>query len=603
MTKASKQSLAVLCKACWESTLGERTRFWGFIVLFIVSNTLALMVPWTIGYTLGIFVEQGFNEEAYDRGMWYIGAYMVLRLAQTFCHHVARYLQNTVAYSARMYTLNKVFSGLLAFPLNWHVESHSGDNLSKLHRSAGAIETCIGTYVWQVIEGVVKLAFASFAILALDFWVAVNVLCMGIITVLVMIFFNKKLAERWRNNNSFANKISRICIDYLFNIVTVKTLNLERAAQKYLAVQRDEGLGLSKKISQYSELKWGTTALGYGIVIGSSLFIYFSTNRSLTGQVAVAQAYVLLAYLDQIFQAIGSFTAYYGGILEAATAYEDGNAILKRASTLPPERSASSINNNWQKISIKNLVFSYIAGERSGLKDMALDISRRDKIALVGPSGGGKSTLLKILGGMLVPEQAKISTDAQENLSIQDVAHLALLIPQEPEIFSETFHYNLTMGESFPEDELNFLVTLGKVESILAKLPRGMETDLAEKGLNLSVGEKQRVAMIRGLLRASKKDILLLDEPTSSLDPKTEKDIFFALLSHFSDRVIITACHRLNLVPLFDKIIFVRDGCIEEIGSFTDLLKKGGAFAKAWEDYMRKLPQAEEALLEVMPGV
>lgn len=595
MSSPAPKPISILLKACWEATVGERPRFFAFIILFITAYTLDLLIPWAIGYTLKVFVENGVTEEAYRQGLWGIGAFMVLRLSSTIFHHIARYIQNTVAYSARMHTLNRVFSGLLAFPLNWHVETHSGDNLSKLHRSAGAIDSCIGTYVWQVIEGLVKVVFASIAILALDYWVAINVLFMGAITTLVMIFFNKKLTERWRNNNSFANKISRICIDYLFNIVTVKTLSLEGAAERYLASQRDEGLGLSQRISKYSELKWGSTALGYGLVIGSSLYIYFSNHRGMQGSFDVARVYVLINYLDRIFQAIGSFTAYYGGIIESATAYEDGDKILRRAATLPATTHGSNIKSDWNKIIVKNLGFSYLPGERSGLKDMQFEINRRDKIALVGPSGGGKSTLLKIIGGMLLPEQVKISTDTQENLSIQDISHISLLIPQEPEVFSETFLYNLTMGESFSEEEINFLVSLGKVDGILAKLPRGMQTDLAEKGLNLSVGEKQRVAMIRGLLRVSKKELLLLDEPTSSLDPKTEKDIFFSLLNHFSDRVIITACHRLNLVPLFDKVIFVRDGYIEEVGSFQELLKNGGAFSKAWEDYIKKMPSAEEA--------
>ena len=101
--------------------------------------------------------------------------------------------------------------------------------------------------------------------------------------------------------------------------------------------------------------------------------------------------------------------------------------------------------------------------------------------------------------------------------------------------------------------------------------------------------------MVRGLLRARDRRILLLDEPTSSLDPKTEKEIFMGLLDHFKDRVIITACHRLNLVPLFDKVVFIRDGRVEETGSFNELLERGGPFSRAWEDYIKKIPKEGES--------
>jgi ABC-type multidrug transport system fused ATPase/permease subunit len=169
------------------------------------------------------------------------------------------------------------------------------------------------------------------------------------------------------------------------------------------------------------------------------------------------------------------------------------------------------------------------------------------------------------------------------------MAGSSLLLPQEPEIFTETVRYNLTMGEKFRPEELSFFSSLCRLEDVIEKIQGGWEANLAEKGLNLSGGERQRFALARGLLRASRREFLLLDEPTSSLDPTTEKQIFFSLIHHFSDRTILTACHRLALVPLFDRILFVRRGIVEENGSFQELLAKKGAFASAWEDFERKV--------------
>ncbi|MCO6429813.1 MAG: ABC transporter ATP-binding protein [Deltaproteobacteria bacterium] len=590
---ARPNPFSLLLKASWEATSQERFKFYAFIFLFVLSYTIDLLVPWAIGYTIGVFVNQGLNQEAFNSAMYGIAAYMAIRLAHTFLHHYARYLQAQVAYSARMYTLNNIFGSLLKYPLNWQIESHSGDNLSKLNRSAGAIDSCIGTFVWQLIEGLVKVLFASVAIFALDFWVAVNVFTMGLVTIIIMILFNKRLTARFRDNNLFYNKIYRICIDYLFNVVTVKTLRLEPAARSYLKKQHDEGMRYTRKIAKYSELKWGTTAVGYGIVIGTSLLIYFHGRLGDSNEFDVQRVWVLIDYLNRIFQAIGSFTAYYGGIIEAATAYEDGATILERAKTIPDLPNAVTIKPDWQRIEIKDLHFQYKASETSRLRGLNFSFNRTDKIALVGPSGGGKSTLLKILGGLLVPDKVQVSSDSQSDLPIADVGMLSLLVPQEPEIFSENLRYNLTMGEPFSEEEIGYFAKLGRLEVVLDKLPAGMETDMAEKGLNISVGEKQRVAMIRGLLRARQKSILLLDEPTSSLDPKTEKEIFFSLLSHFKDRCIITACHRLNLVPLFDFIVFIRDGQVTETGNFTELLKAKGEFARAWDDYIKKTPRED----------
>lgn len=579
----------------WDSTKGARPRFFAFVSLFVFAYTIDLLSPWAIGYTLGVFVRDGFSDEAFRQACLGLGAYVLLRLIYNICHHLGRYLQLQVSFEGRMETLERMFSTLLRFPLSWHVDHHSGENLSRLHRSAGAIDTTIGTYVWQMIEGVVKIAFASIAIFALDFWVAVNVVAMGVVTILFMVLFNRRLVQSIRANNAFLDRLNRICVDYLYNIITVKSLNLESNSIGYLTGQRAEGRVINRRIIGFSELKWGTVGIGYTFVIGTSLLIYFTNHRELEGAFDIAQVYVLLNYLDRIFQAIGSFTAYYSGILESATAYEDATSILQQSALLTAPPVTGRLNREWRNIALKNLCFTYSRTGTEGIEALDLDIARGAKIALVGPSGGGKSTLLKIMGGLLVPKRCDIIVDDHERLTLEEISSSVLIVPQEPEVFSETARYNLTMGELFSQQEMSFFVSLCKIEDVLAKLPQGWDSFLAESGMNLSVGEKQRVALARGLLRAKNRSLILLDEPTSSLDPMTEKQIFYGLLHHFADRTIITACHRLALVPLFDTIVFIRRGKIEEVGSFPELLERKGSFCAAWKDYEAKIFKGVEA--------
>src|SRR5262249_22924423 len=146
-----------------------------------------------------------------------------------------------------------------------------------------------GTYIWQITDGVVKLVFASVAIIALDYWVALNVIGMGLVTILMMVLFNKRLREYIRKNNAFYDRLNRICIDYLFNIVTVKSLGLEKISQQYLIDTKPQGYALQKKIAGYQELKWGSVGVGYCIVMGSSLVIYFYGHRGFAGAFDVAE--------------------------------------------------------------------------------------------------------------------------------------------------------------------------------------------------------------------------------------------------------------------------------------------------------------------------
>ncbi len=594
MERSTFNSFKALIKGAWTATKGARTRFFVFIGLFIFAYSVELLIPWAIGFTLEVFVREGFTGNAIRHAHYGIAAFVVLRLLYTFCHHSARYIQASVAFNARMETLTQIFNAIVTFPLNWHVRRHSGENLSKLHRSAGAVDSTVGTYVWLICEGVVKTFFASIAIFALDIKVAITVIVISLLTIGFMILFNSKLVARIRKNNYFNDKLNRICVDYLYNIVTVKTLGLEESAKSYLKNQKAEGLTLMKRIAKYGELKWGMIGVGYSILVGTALLVYFHGHQDLNKPFEVAQVYVLMSYLDKIFAAIGAFTGYYGGLVESSTAYEDATAImneLTRQPSPPPQRPFG----DWHTLFVRDLEFYYESEDSpGGLRGVDLNIKCGEKIALVGPSGSGKSTFLKILGGLLRPKNYSLATDSRADIFIEEVAGISLLIPQEPEIFSETLLYNLTMGEDFSESEILHLISMCKVDKVLETLPHHWNTVLEQKGLNLSVGEKQRVAMARGFLRAKSKDILLLDEPTSSLDPKTEKEIFFGLLSDFSDRTIITACHRLALVPLFDKVIYVRDGKVEEVGTFEELIALKGGFYLAWQDYEKKLVRGAE---------
>jgi ATP-binding cassette subfamily B protein len=593
----SLKNIASLISGAWQATEQHRGRFYLFVSLFIFAYTVDLAVPWAIGYTLGVIVEKGFTEEGIRGAYMGIGAYIALKLIHNLAHHFGRYLQQTVSYEGRMQTLEQIFALLLKFPLSWHVRHHSGENLSKLHRAAGAIDTTIGTYVWQIIEGLVKVVFASIAIFALDFWVAVDVSVMAIISIGFMIFFNRRLVECIRLNNSFFDRVNRICVDFLYNVITVKSLNLEKVSNHYLGTQRNEGRQLNRRIMRFNELKWGSIGVGYTLMIGSALLIYFSRHQQMSAAIDVAQVYVLLNYLERIFQAVGSFTAYYSGMLESATAYESATTILRESNALPAVEQGQGLPKNWKTLDISDLTFSYTGNASEGLQAFKLQIRRGDKIALVGPSGGGKSTLLKILGGLLIPQKATFTLEDGRKISRDELARSVLIIPQEPEIFSESVRFNLEMGENYGQQEISFYTSLCKVQDVITRLPQGLDSQLSERGMNLSVGEKQRIAFARGLMRAQHRELLLLDEPTSSLDPMTEKQIFYALLHHFADRTVMTACHRLALVPLFDKIVYVRQGRIEEMGTFAELLERRGPFYLAWKDYEEKVIKGTDPAL------
>jgi ABC-type multidrug transport system fused ATPase/permease subunit len=300
----------------------------------------------------------------------------------------------------------------------------------------------------------------------------------------------------------------------------------------------------------------------------------------------------LLNYLDRIFGAITSFTGYYSGIIEAALAYDDASSVISESNTLKLPPRVTLLPNSWETIALQDVGFSY-GGETWNLKNIFMRIRRGEKIALVGPSGGGKSTLLKVLSGMLAAQSGNVLASDGKTYSLDDVADISILIPQEPEVFSESVRYNLSFNEEFPQSELQRALEICRIDHLLEKLSHGWDSTLEEAGLNISGGERQRLALARGVLRVPGKDILLLDEPTSSLDPLTEKQIFGNILHEFRNLTVVTACHRLALVPMFDTVVYIRDGRVEEVGSFPELRAAGKGFSAAWADYERTVVAGE----------
>ncbi len=590
-TRRQKVAFRALLAGSWAATQTERPRFYLFLLLFVAAYSIDLLQPWVVGLILGTFVQNGFGEAAFRDTLFWIGVYTALRLATTILHHWARYVQNRVGYAARMHAQQTIFHTLIDFPLPWHVAHHSGESLSKMQRAVGAIESVIGTYIWQVVEGLVKVVFAGIAIFALDLAVAINVLVMSGLTIASMILFNRRLVEKVRDNNRFNDALNRLGIDYLGNIVTVKTLHAEEAARRHLAAMVPVGLARSQAFARFLELKWGTTGVGYAFVISSSLLIYFYGHQQSTVAFDIAQVYVLLNYLDRIFAAIGSFTGYYGGLVEAATAYEDATALFVERDRLTQQPAVPAARSTWTQLEFRQLVFRYPGSERAGLNGVTLQLRRGESIALIGHSGSGKSTLLKLLGGLMEPDSGTVRLDGRDDVPLAAIADQMLLIPQEPEILSDTARYNLTLGESFSAEALADALAVTRADLVIHRMPGGLDGELAQRGLNLSGGEKQRLALARGLLREASRPILLLDEPTSSLDPKTEREIYLGLLHRFRDRTLISSVHRLNLVPLFDRIVLMASGEIVEQGAFAELVGAGGAFSRIWEDYQRHQQQ------------
>jgi ATP-binding cassette, subfamily B, bacterial len=253
-----------------------------------------------------------------------------------------------------------------------------------------------------------------------------------------------------------------------------------------------------------------------------------------------------------------------------------------------PDTSAG-LPKNWQTITIEGLNFShkeiYSSEEKAhSLHNINITINRGKRIALIGESGSGKSTLMAVLRGLYATEPGiRIKADNSIDIDTGTIAESITLFPQEPEIFENTIEHNITLGLPFDEKDINEVCETAHFTEVIKQLPKGIQSNIQEKGVNLSGGQKQRLALARGILAAKSSEIVLLDEPTSSVDPKTEIQIYEKLFAECRNKAVISSLHRLYLLSYFDYVYVLQNGHIVDEGSFADLKKSSAVFNELWK--------------------
>jgi ATP-binding cassette, subfamily B, bacterial len=273
--------------------------------------------------------------------------------------------------------------------------------------------------------------------------------------------------------------------------------------------------------------------------------------------------YLLFEYLRRTGQAFYDFAAQFGNLVRQATDIKGTKFIFEAYEKLNSKEIELQLNNDWNKIEIKDLKFTY---DKKYNLDLNLDFTfhKGEKIALVGPSGSGKSTFLKIMRGLELPENCNVFIDNVFNGNdLFPINNSSSLIPQEPEIFADTIAFNVSFGF---EGDILTAVNLSQFMSVLQKLPQELHTNISEKGVNLSGGEKQRLALARGLFFLQDSKIILLDEPTSSVDLANERAFYENIINKYPDKVIISSVHKPHLLELFDTIYIFNKGKIVQFG-------------------------------------
>jgi ATP-binding cassette, subfamily B, bacterial len=376
--------------------------------------------------------------------------------------------------------------------------------------------------------------------------------------------------------------------DSLSNIVTVITLRLEKSMEAGLMGKVMAVFVPFKRNIVINETKWFVAQMLVGVIYAVIVFGYVYQNW-VPGEVFLIGGLVtLIGYVNQFSSVFNDIAHQYTQVTQYHTDVQSV-ANVKEAYGKQHRPEASTLAEHWQNIQISELNFARtdsfgVKKGSGGLNGLNMRIRRGQRIALIGESGSGKSTLLALLRGLYAPEAGvQLEVDGKLHPDFEGIADTVTLFPQEPEIFENTIFYNITLGLPFTEEEVMEVCEIAQFTDIVKQLPNGLYTSIQEKGVNLSGGQKQRLALARGILAARSSSIILMDEPTSSVDPRTEMCLYKKLFKNFSDKAVISSLHRLHLLTQFDYIYIMRNGRVIEEGTFEKLRYNSAVFIDMWQ--------------------
>jgi ATP-binding cassette, subfamily B, heavy metal transporter len=575
------------------------------VVLLLIAKVATMTVPFTFKWAIDALT--GADSAPVQSSNWQLwliasplimtGSYGALRVLMAILTQWRDGIFARVAMHAVRKLAFITFVHMHELSLRFHLERKTGGLTRVLERGRTGIETIVRMVILQLVPTIVEVSLLMVVLLWKFDW---RYLVATLLTVVVFMYYTY-IATEWRieirrKMNESDTDANTKAIDSLLNYETVKYFGAEaREAARYDRSMEGYERASVKTYTSLAVLNTGQAVIFTAGLTGTMLMCALGVRA---GHNTVGDFVMVNAMMIQLYQPLNFMGMVYREIKQAIIDIEKMFDVLSQKPEVQDVPGAKPLIVTSGHVRFDNVRFSYDP-ERPILKGLSFEVPAGKTVAIVGPSGAGKSTISRLLFRLYDVSGGQILIDGQDIRNVtQDSLRASIgMVPQDTVLFNDTIRYNIRYGRWGASDaEVEEAAQLAQIDRFIKLSPKGYETQVGERGLKLSGGEKQRVAIARTVLKAP--PILLLDEATSALDSHTEHEIQGALERVSRNRTSLVIAHRLSTIVGADEIIVLDQGRIAERGTHSRLLSTGGLYASMW-NRQREAEEAREKLARI----
>lgn len=556
-----------LYRALWRHAAGVRAHMLGAAVLMSAAQLLRLTMPWMAAHAINALQQNNLATS----GRWIV--YLVgIYLLSWLLHGPGRLLERNVGVRIRMRLADQLYARIAAAPLAWRDGRHSGELQHRVMQSSRALSD-FAQNQFGYLQNAFNFVGPLVALSLLSRTSGAIAVSGYVVIALIILRFDRSLMLLARAENGAERRYAAALLDFVGNAGTVIGLRLQAASRKLLGRRMEAVMAPLRRAVMVNEGKWFTVdLLGMGLT-WILVVVYVLQTRQPGQAVLLGTIFMIYQYAQQAATVVGAMASNFQNFARMHTDYGSAEPIWEAPGDPDATVPAVMPDAPWQTLVLRGATWHYADEARGGLHGVDLVLRRGARVALIGPSGGGKSTLLRVLAGLYLPQRGELRRDGRA-MDWAELRILATLIPQEAEVFEASVQENLTFGEPTDTATVQWAVHAGVFDEVLQRLPEGLDSTINERGSNLSGGQRQRLALARGALAAQGSSLLLLDEPTSALDPQAEGRMFDRMDAAFPSACIVASVHRPSLLARFDTVIIMEAGRVIDAGPREKVLAR-----------------------------